>query len=63
MPAGVRFPRPRRITIRVGEAVTFPDVANDKHGWERIARAVESQIKGLATASNQPRRQQGCNIL
>jgi 1-acyl-sn-glycerol-3-phosphate acyltransferase len=47
MPAGVRFPRPKRITIRVGEPLTFSDVSNDKIGWERIVRVVEDRVKRL----------------
>src|SRR5436305_5227293 len=51
MPAGVRFPRPRRITIRVGEAVRFADVKNDRDGWERVVRVVEERVKELGTDS------------
>ena len=47
MPAGTRFPRPRRITIRVGEAVRFPDVPDDKHGWQQVMAVVEQRIKAL----------------
>jgi 1-acyl-sn-glycerol-3-phosphate acyltransferase len=50
MPAGCRFPHPRRITLRVGEPVRFPDAPNDKHGWERVVRVVEARIKGLGLA-------------
>lgn len=48
MPAGVRFPRPRRVTIRVGPPVHFADVANDKHGWERVVRVVEERVTELS---------------
>lgn len=51
MPAGVRLPRPKRITMRVGEAVRFGDVPDDKHGWERVARVVEERIKALGAVS------------
>ena len=51
MPAGVRFPRPRRVTIRVGEPVHFGDVRNDKHGWERVVRVVEGRVQVLAEAA------------
>jgi 1-acyl-sn-glycerol-3-phosphate acyltransferase len=49
MPAGVRFPRPRRITIRVGPPVTFDDLKNDKHGWHRVMTVVEERVKALAS--------------
>lgn len=50
MPPGVRFPRPERITIRVGPAVKFDDVKNDKHGWNRVMTVVEERVKALAAA-------------
>ena len=52
MPAGVKFPRPRRITIRVGPAVVFDDVKNDKHGWAKVMTVVESRVKALAAAGD-----------
>ncbi len=50
MPAGCRFPRPKRITIRVGEPVRFAGVPDDKHGWEQVVRVVEERIKALGAA-------------
>ena len=47
MPAGVRFPRPRRITIRVGKSVSFADVPDRKAGWEHVVKVVEARIKEL----------------
>jgi 1-acyl-sn-glycerol-3-phosphate acyltransferase len=49
MPAGCRFPRPRRITIRVGEPVRFPDTPDDKHGWQHVVQVVEQRIKALGS--------------
>ncbi len=54
MPAGVRLPRPRRITIRVGQPLKFADVPNDKIGWARVIRVVEDRIKGLAPGMAPP---------
>jgi 1-acyl-sn-glycerol-3-phosphate acyltransferase len=51
MPAGVRFPRPRRITIRFAEPVRFADVPNDKHGWVRVTRVMEDRVKALGVAA------------
>ncbi|MBX9579135.1 MAG: 1-acyl-sn-glycerol-3-phosphate acyltransferase [Gemmataceae bacterium] len=48
MPAGTRFPRPRRITIRVGPAVTFADVPDTHRGWVRVVRVVEERVRALA---------------
>lgn len=50
MPAGCRFPRPKRITIRVGEPMRFADVPDDKPGWEQVVQVVESRIKSLGSA-------------
>lgn len=46
-PAGMRFPRPKRIIIRVGESVRFADVSNDKAGWSHVVRVVEERVKKL----------------
>lgn len=54
MPAGCRLPRPRRITIRVGEPVRFADARDDKHGWERVVRVVEERIKSLGAQAGPP---------
>jgi 1-acyl-sn-glycerol-3-phosphate acyltransferase len=51
MPAGVKFPRPKRITIRVGKPVVFDGVKNDKHGWARVMTVVEERVKELAAAA------------
>ena len=48
LPAGVRFPRPKRITIRVGPAVTFADVPDTSRGWVRVVRVVEDRVRALA---------------
>jgi len=47
MPAGTRFPRPGRITIRVGPPVQFDKVPNVKLGWERVVRVVEDGVRKL----------------
>jgi 1-acyl-sn-glycerol-3-phosphate acyltransferase len=40
-------PRPRKISVHVGEAVRFPQAANDREGWDLIARELEAKIKAL----------------
>lgn len=42
-----RFPRPRKVSVRVGPAVSFTDVANDRAGWERIAQTLEDAVRRL----------------
>ena len=43
-----KFPRPRKITLRVGPAMQFQDTANDKQGWQQIAASLEEAVRGLA---------------
>ena len=47
MPAGIRFPRPARIVIRVGPPVRIASVRNDKSGWEQVVRTVEERVRSL----------------
>src|SRR5262249_7855483 len=43
-----KWPRPRRITMRIGEPVVFPEVQNDREGWIQIAAETEARVKALA---------------
>jgi len=47
-PPGKRLPRPRRLTLRVGKAVAFGDVKDERTGWEAVALAVRLQVQDLA---------------
>ena len=47
-PPGSVVPRLRRITLRIGEPLTFAAVANDHAGWTQAARAVEEAVHRLA---------------
>lgn len=42
-----RFPRPRRITVAIGDPLTFADVPNDRDGWETVARRAEDAVRSL----------------
>jgi 1-acyl-sn-glycerol-3-phosphate acyltransferase len=46
-PPGKIFPRPRKIVLRIGEPLRFPDVANDRAGWQTIIAQVEAKIRTL----------------
>ena len=46
-PPGTKWPRPRRLTLRVGPPVAFPDVANRRSGWEEIASRLEGAVQAL----------------
>ncbi len=51
MPPGAGWPRPRRITVRVGAPIRFADRTNDKAGWTAIARDLEAAVAVLAPIS------------
>lgn len=46
-PAGTVFPRPRKIVLTIGTPLRFPQVANDRAGWEVVIGEVETAIRGL----------------
>ncbi len=47
LPAGTWLPRPRRITLRVGEPLRFADLPNARAGWQTVLARVEAAVKGL----------------
>ena len=42
------LPRPRRISLRIGEPLNFADVKNKRDGWVHIATMLEERVKALA---------------
>ncbi len=46
-PAGRFFPLPRKIAITIGQPLRFPDVANNREGWDIIIGQVEKKIREL----------------
>ncbi len=46
-PKGAFVPRPRKLKLRIGEAMTFQDVAADKDGAKVVAARLEEAVKGL----------------
>jgi 1-acyl-sn-glycerol-3-phosphate acyltransferase len=47
-PAGALVPRPHKITMQLGEPLSFTATANDHHGWKEVARGVETAVYRLA---------------
>jgi 1-acyl-sn-glycerol-3-phosphate acyltransferase len=41
------WPRPGKITLCIGEPLTFPRVRNDRAGWNEVARATEAAVRRL----------------
>lgn len=48
-PPHAKLPRARRIAIRIGAPLRFPDTANDRAGWHAIADAAEQAVRALAS--------------
>jgi 1-acyl-sn-glycerol-3-phosphate acyltransferase len=46
-PATSRFPRPRKLHLRIGKPLQFPDTANDETGWREVAAACEAAVRAL----------------
>ncbi|HLY10564.1 MAG TPA: lysophospholipid acyltransferase family protein [Planctomycetota bacterium] len=42
-----RFPRPTKLTLRVGVPLRFPATPNDKAGWTEVASQVEAAVRAL----------------
>jgi 1-acyl-sn-glycerol-3-phosphate acyltransferase len=51
MPAMKKFPRWKKISLRIDEPLSFSRVANDRAGWESISDAAESAVRHLADKS------------
>ncbi|HEY1683837.1 MAG TPA: lysophospholipid acyltransferase family protein [Tepidisphaeraceae bacterium] len=48
LPPHRSWPRPTKIHMRIGPPLTFPDVSNNRQGWEIIAANAESAVQQLA---------------
>jgi 1-acyl-sn-glycerol-3-phosphate acyltransferase len=44
-PKGAFLPRPRKLTLRIGEAMTFEDVAADKEGAKTVAARLREAVE------------------
>ena len=50
-PPGSVVPRLHRITLRIGEPLTFTSAANNPDGWRQVSRAIEEAVHGLAASA------------
>ena len=48
-PPKARMPRPVRIHVQIGAPCSCADVANDRAGWQEIARRLEVAVTSLAS--------------
>lgn len=46
-PPQARWPKPGKLRLRIGEALTFPDCAMTRQGWEEVARRCEGAVRAL----------------
>lgn len=47
-PPHTRVPRPRRIAVRIGEAMRFENANSDREGWEAVSKLCENSVGALA---------------
>ena len=47
MPPDKKFPRPRRLHLRVGTPLSFPSATNDREGRGKIAQEIEAAVRAL----------------
>jgi 1-acyl-sn-glycerol-3-phosphate acyltransferase len=48
LPPDQKWPRPTKVSVRIGPSLSFASVANARAGWEEITKAVEEGVKRLA---------------
>lgn len=49
LPAGRLLPRPVKMEVRVGPALSFADVENTRSGWDEVARRARAAVDRLAS--------------
>jgi 1-acyl-sn-glycerol-3-phosphate acyltransferase len=47
-PRTKRWPRPRRVKVRIGAPLRFTDVADCRDGWAEVVQRAENAVRGLA---------------
>ena len=52
LPAGCKFPRPRKIALRVGPPLRFGHLPNERPAWEEAARCCETAVRQLEGMAN-----------
>ncbi len=46
-PADSRWPRPRKVHLKIGRPLSFESLANDRAGWEHVSREAEDAVRRL----------------
>ena len=47
LPAGARWPRPKKVRITIGEPLVFEGLEDDREGWKKVAADAESAVQRL----------------
>jgi 1-acyl-sn-glycerol-3-phosphate acyltransferase len=47
LPPGAKWPRKRRIMLRIGAPRSFPSGADDREGWKMVAEQLHDEVKRL----------------
>jgi 1-acyl-sn-glycerol-3-phosphate acyltransferase len=46
-PPGARFPKPLRLTIKIGPPLRFDDIPDNRNGWDDIAQKLRRAVESL----------------
>ena len=49
MPPGAKWPRLRRIVLRIGLPCRFEGVPNERAGWQTVTQTLERAVRALRT--------------
>jgi 1-acyl-sn-glycerol-3-phosphate acyltransferase len=47
MPPDAQVPRPKRITVRIGQPRQFREIPNTRDGWKEIASTLQADVAAL----------------
>jgi 1-acyl-sn-glycerol-3-phosphate acyltransferase len=51
LPPGAKWPRRKKITLRIGHAQTFHSTPNDRAGWQSVTEALQLAVRKLHESS------------
>lgn len=50
LPVGEKWPKRRRISLRIGTPLDYSELANDRAGWEEVTNRTEAAVRDLASS-------------
>lgn len=51
---GTRWPRPTKVRLHIGPALSFEDSADSREGWREVTRRIEAAVRALRPAGRPP---------